>query len=142
MNKNDAFPGFDQDTCDFLTIDLQKMKEVDSCMALKLRGQIDTYSAPFFQRSVTKVINAGFIRLILVLDGVEYMSSKAVGAFVQIKKAATDRGGALAMVDIHPKVMEVLKNLSLEKFLCCVDSMEEAVALMKGDTKVVHLDNA
>lgn len=93
MSNNDIHPGFDEETCDFLTISLRKVEGVDDTVVLRLKGQVDTYSSNFFQRSAKKLIDAGFVRLILILDSVDYVSSKAVGAFVQIKKAATDKGG-------------------------------------------------
>jgi anti-anti-sigma factor len=94
-------------------------------------GQIDTYSA-FFQSSAEKLIDVGFLHLILVLNGVDYVPSEVTGAFVQIKKATTDKRGEIAIVNVHPKVTRVLKNLSLDKFLCCTDTMDEAVAQMKS----------
>ena len=139
MSNNDIHPGFDEETCDFLTISLRKVEGVDDTVVLRLKGQVDTYSSNFFQRSAKKLIDAGFVRLILILDSVDYVSSKAVGAFVQIKKAATDKGGEIAIVDIQPKVMEIFKNLSLDKFLCCMDSLDEAIAQMKPDKKAVPL---
>jgi anti-anti-sigma factor len=142
MSNNDILPGFDRDTCDFLTISLQKIEGVDSCLALRLKGQIDTYSSSFLYQSARKVIDAGFIRPVLVLIGVDYVSSKAVGAFVQIKKAAKDKGGEIALVDIHPRVMEVFKNLRLDKFLCCEGSFEEAVARMRGDRSALQFSEA
>jgi len=135
MNNNDILACFDDDACDFLAIQLQTVQEMDSCLILKLKGQIDTYSAPFFQKSARKAVDAGFLRLIFVLKDVDYVSSKAVGTFVQIQKAATDKGGQIAMVDVHRRVMEVFRNLSMEKFLCCADSMEEAISQMKSDKK-------
>jgi anti-anti-sigma factor len=128
MSNNDILPGFDKDACDYLTIELQRMKEVESCLALKLKGQLDTYSSPFFLRSVKKGIDAGFINLIFLLNEVDYVSSKAIGAFMQIKKAAMDKGGEIVMVDIHPKVLEIFKNLSLEAFFRFADSLDEAIA--------------
>lgn len=62
----------------------------------------------------------------------DYVSSKAVGTLIRIRKAAKDRGGEIVMVSVHPKIREIFKNLSLEKFFCCADSPEEAMALMKS----------
>jgi anti-anti-sigma factor len=142
MSNNDIIPGFDTEACDFLTIRLDKVEGVDDSLVLRLKGQVDTYSSNFFQRSVKKVIDAGFVRLILVLNGVDYVSSKAVGAFVQIKKTATDNGGEIAIVEVHPKVMEIFKNLSLDKFLCCMDSLDEAIAQINNDKKAAQFSEA
>ena len=111
MSNNDIIPGFDFDTCDFLSIELQKVEGMTNCLVLKPKGQIDTYSSHFLQKSAKKAINAGFINLIFLLDRVDYVSSKAIGAFVQTHRAATDVGGEIALVSVHPKVMEIFKNL-------------------------------
>jgi hypothetical protein len=86
INNNDILPGFDEACCDYLKVGLQKVDGVDSCLALKLKGQIDAYSSRFFQRSVKKAIEAGFIHLIFILDGVDYVSSAGVGTFLKLQK--------------------------------------------------------
>ena len=119
MSNNNVLPRFDDDTCNSLVIELLRVDDCDTCLTLHMKGQIDTYSSPFFQKSVQKAIDAGFVNLFLVLSGVEYLSSKAVGALVQIQKAARDHGGDIVLLDVHPKIMEVLRLLSLEKYFQC-----------------------
>ena len=116
MSNNDILPGFDEDTCDSLSIELENVEGVAYSLVLKPIGQIDTYSSLFFQRSSKKAIDAGFINLIFLLNGVDYVSSMGVGAFVQLQKVAREKGGDIALVDVHPKVMEIFKLMCLEKF--------------------------
>ena len=136
MSNNDILPGFDEDTCDFLTITLQRVERVDDCLALKVEGQIDLYSTQYFQRCVRRVIDAGFVKLIFLLDGVDYVSSMGVGAFVQLQKATKEKGGSLAVAAAHPKVMEILKLMCLDKLLACSDSLDDATALLRGQAPV------
>jgi anti-anti-sigma factor len=130
MNNDLIVPGFDTESCDFLEIELEQIHGPQTCLALRLKGQIDTYSSAFLLRCAARSIDAGFVRLVLVLDEVEYLSSKAVGTFVQIKNSLAGKGGAFAIVSGNPKTRNVLKNLSLDKFLCCTGSLEDAVAGM------------
>ncbi len=132
MSNNDILPGFDEDSSDFLTITLQKVEGVDNCLVLKPKGQIDLYSTQYFQRSARRVIDAGFVNLIFLLGGVDYVSSMGVGAFVQLQKATKEKGGALAIADAHPKVMEIFKLMCLDKMLACSDSLDEAAAFLRG----------
>ncbi len=135
--NNDILPGFDDDPSDSLSIELQNVEGVEKCLALRMRGQIDTYSSLFFQRSAKKAIDAGFIHLLLVLDGVEYVSSMGVGALIQVQKAVRDKGGDVSLVDVHPKIMEILRLLCLEKYFSCTESVGDAVAPMKSQEKTL-----
>jgi len=135
--NNDILPGFDDDISNSLSITLQRVEGVEACLALKMRGQIDTYSSLYFQRSAKKAIAAGFIHLLLVLDGVEYVSSMGVGALIQVQKAAVEEGGEISLVDVHPKIMEILRLLCLEKYFSCTESVGDAVAPMKSHENAV-----
>ena len=57
--NNDILAGFDDDTNNSLAITLQRKEGVDGCLTFKLAGQIDTYSALFFQRRARQAIDAG-----------------------------------------------------------------------------------
>ena len=128
-------PDIDQNACDSLVIEFEKIEGVANSLAMKLRGQIDTYSSLFFQRSGKKAIDAGFTNLIFLLKGVDYVSSMGVGAFMQLQKAARERGGDIAMVEVHPKVREIFELMCLEKFFSCTDSLDEAVAPLMQNGK-------
>jgi anti-sigma B factor antagonist len=136
MGNTDILPGFDEDACDFLTIELQEVEGVDNCLVMKLKGQLDVYSIQYFQRSARRVIEAGFVNLIFLLDRVDYVSSIGVGAFVQLQKATREKGGSLVIADAHPKVMQIFKLMCLDKLLACSDSLDDAAAFLRGQAPV------
>ncbi len=123
-------PGFDEDTCDSLTIALEKVEEGDSFVALRLSGQIDTYSSHYFQRSVKRVIDAGYRNIIFLLAEVDYISSMGVGAFVQLQRAVKEKQGDIALVDVHPKIREIFKLMCMEKFFSCTDDVDQALVAL------------
>jgi phage FluMu protein Com len=55
-----------------------------------------------------------------------------VGAFMQLQKAAKEKGGDIAMVNMQPKVTEIFELMCLESLFCCTDSLDEAIAPLKG----------
>ncbi len=136
MSNDEIVPGFDEACCDYLKVELQRVDGVDSCLALKLKGQIDAYSSRFFQRSVKRAIEAGFIHLIFILEGVDEISSSGVGIFLKLQKDAKGQGGNISIVDIHPKVREIFTLMCLGSFFSCAGSLDEAVAPMKISEKV------
>jgi anti-anti-sigma factor len=136
MSNNDILPGFDEGSCDYLKVGLQKVDGVDSCLALKLQGQIDAFSGRFFQRSTKKAIEAGFIHLIFIMDGVDYLSSAGIEVFLKLQKEVRGLGGNISIVDIHPNIREIFKLMCLESYFSCIDSMNEAIAPMKISEKV------
>jgi anti-sigma B factor antagonist len=135
MNNNDIVPGFDEEKDDSLKIRLQKVDNVEGCLVLYLTGYIDTYNSNFFQKRVTKAVEAGFIRLIFNCSGLNYVSSTGIGSFTAFLKAVKPRGGDLVLLEIQPKVYEVFQLLGFSQFFNIKDTLDEAVEFFsKGGT--------
>ena len=62
--NNNLIPGFNDEKDDSLKIQLEKIDRVDNCLILYLNGYIDTYNSSFFQKRVSKVVDAGYTNLI------------------------------------------------------------------------------
>jgi anti-anti-sigma factor len=127
MTNNDIVPGFDEEKDDSLKIRLQKVDQVEGCLVLYLTGYIDTYNSNFFQKRVTKAIEANYIRLIFNCGGLNYVSSTGIGSFTAFLKAVKPRGGDLVLLEIQPKVYEVFQLLGFSQFFNIKDNLEEAV---------------
>lgn len=127
MANNDIVPGFDEEKDDSLKIRLQKVEQVEGCLILYLTGYIDTYNSNFFQKRVTKAIEANYIRLIFNCGGLNYVSSTGIGSFTAFLKAVKPRGGDLVLLEIQPKVYEVFQLLGFSQFFNIKDNLEEAV---------------
>ena len=127
MSNNDIVPGFDDEKDDSLKIRLQKIDNVEGCLVLYLTGYIDTYNSNFFQKRVTRAIDAGNIRLIFSAAGLNYVSSTGIGSFTAFLKAVKPRGGDLVLLEIQPKVYEVFQLLGFSQFFNIKDNLNEAV---------------
>ena len=127
MSNNDIVAGFDEEKDDSLKIKLQAVEGVEGCLVLFLTGYIDTYNSNFFQKRVTKAIEAGFTKLIFNCSGLNYVSSTGIGSFTAFLKAVRPRGGDLVLLEIQPKVYEVFQLLGFSQFFNIKDNLNEAV---------------
>jgi anti-anti-sigma factor len=135
MSNNDIVSGFDDEKDDSLKIRLQKVDTVEGCLILYLTGYIDTYNSNFFQKRVSRAVEAGFIRLIFNCGGLNYVSSTGIGSFTAFLKAVKPRGGDLVLLEIQPKVYEVFQLLGFSQFFNIKDNINEAVDFFSSEGK-------
>ena len=135
MSNNDIVPGFDEEKDDSLKIRLQKVDTVEGCLILYLTGYIDTYNSNFFQKRVTRAVEAGYIRLIFNCGGLNYVSSTGIGSFTAFLKAVKPRGGDLVLLEIQPKVYEVFQLLGFSQFFNIKDNLDESIDFFTSEGK-------
>ena len=95
----------------------------------EVMGRIDSMSANDFGAALIEQIDAGNIRLVLDLSGVDYMSSaglrEIVGALKKVKKA--DGSGDLRLAQPSERVREVLEMSGLDTIFQIFRSQDDAV---------------
>ena len=132
VSNDEIIHGFDEETCDYLRIGLQRVEGVSRCLAVELTGSVDAYNSAFLRRSLVKAMEAGYIQLVLLLPRLDYVSSAGVGTFLSMLRILMEKGGGLTFVNPHPKTMEILKLMHLHTFFSCSDSIDEALDLLAG----------
>ncbi|NLM00765.1 MAG: STAS domain-containing protein [Treponema sp.] len=138
-NNNKLVPGFDDEKDDSLKINLERdmVNTIDNCIILYLNGYIDTYNSSFFQKRVTKVVEAGFVNLIFNCGALNYVSSTGIGSFTAFLKMVKPKGGDVVLLEIQPKVFEVFQLLGFSQFFNIKDSIEEAKQFFRRDVPTV-----
>ncbi len=129
MDDNNAIvPGFDLEKDDSLTISLRKAEGINKGIFVYLSGYIDTYNSTFFQKQMTKVIEAGFINLVFNCSSLNYVSSTGIGSFTVFLKVVKPKGGDVVLLEIQPKVYEVFQLLGFSQFFNIKNTADEAIA--------------
>lgn len=131
--NNNLIAGFNDEKDDSLKISLEKVDGVDNCIVLYLNGYIDTYNSSFFQKRVSKVVEAGYNNLIFNCAALNYVSSTGIGSFTAFLKMVKPKGGDVVLLEIQPKVYEVFQLLGFSQFFNIKDTTAEAVAFFKED---------
>lgn len=125
-SNNSIVPGFDNDKDDSLKIALKKIPGIqDGCMII-LEGYIDTYNSSFFQKQLTKVVDAGFYNLLFNCKELSYVSSTGLGSFTILLKMVKVKGGDIVLCEVQEKVSEVFQILGFSQFFNLKDTTEEA----------------
>ena len=128
FENNAIIPGFDNDRDESLTIALRKADNIQNGIFCYLSGYIDTYNSSFFQKQISKVIDAGFINLIFNCSSLNYVSSTGIGSFTVFLKTVKPKGGDVVLVEIQPKVYEVFQLLGFSQFFTIKQTSEEVMA--------------
>lgn len=138
INSNALVPGFDDERDDSLKITLDKNDGVPHCIIIYLNGYIDTYNSNFFQKKITKIVEAGYVNLIFNCSALNYVSSTGIGSFTVFLKLVKPKGGDVVLLEIQPKVYEVFQLLGFSQFFNIKDSSEEALNFFKNGAPVVN----
>lgn len=138
MSNNNIVPGFDDERDDSLKISLEKIDAVPNGLGIYLNGYIDTYNSNFFQKKITKVVEAGFSNLIFNCSALNYVSSTGIGSFTSFLKMLKPKGGDIVLLEIQPKVYEVFQLLGFSQFFNIKDTADDAIAFFKQGASVAE----
>ncbi|CEM62362.1 STAS domain-containing protein [Treponema phagedenis] len=130
---NTIIPGFDDEKDESLKMRLQIIDDLEHCIIIFLEGYVDTYNSTYFQKRITKVIDAGFVKIIFNCGALNYISSTGIGSFTAFLKTVKPKGGDIVLLNIQPKVYEVFQLLGFSQFFNVKDSLAEALNFFKNN---------
>lgn len=90
------------------------------------QGALDMASAT--EMKLQDYLNAGKTRLVLDLEGVEYIDSAGLGEIVRAMKRAREVGGDLRLWGLREDVLRIFEITGLNKAFAIYPTREEAVA--------------
>ena len=135
-NNDNRVPGFNEEKDESLKINLERITDISEGLVLYLNGYIDTYNSSFFQKKVSKVVEAGYTKLIFNCSALNYVSSTGIGSFTAFLKMVKPKGGDVVLLDIQPKVYEVFQLLGFSQFFNIKDNITEAIRFFKQGAPV------
>ena len=80
------------------------------------------------REAVQEALEAGSRRLLVNMAGVTMMDSSGMGELVSSYTTVTNRGGQLKLVNLPPKVSDILQTTQLIAVFDVYDDEDEAVA--------------
>lgn len=88
--------------------------------------RLDSAVAPAFKEAVLKLVNDGDKRLVLDLEGVDFMDSSGLGAMVSVLKGLGG-SGALAVCNVKGGVQSLFKLTRMDKVFAISGNLADAV---------------
>lgn len=111
-----------------LSIEVQDLPKGIRC--LRLVGAIDSFTFEDFDQAVRQQMKEGFVRLLVDLRDVSYVSSAGAGAIIAATDDASSQGGNLILLHIPPDVRKVFDMLGMTPALHLAEDEDQAIAAL------------
>lgn len=102
--------------------------ERDGCAVLAVAGEVDVATVPRLREQLHGLVAQGSNRIIVDLDGVDFLDSTGLGVLVGALKRVRSNDGELSLVCTQPRIRKVFEVTGLTKVFSLFDSVDDAVA--------------
>ena len=94
---------------------------------VSVRSDVDMHRSPELHQVLVDVCDTRPARLIVDLEGVEYMDSSGVGTLVEVLRRVKGYKGEMVLVALQPRVQGVFEITKLDKFFTIHETLAEAL---------------
>jgi anti-sigma B factor antagonist len=101
---------------------------LQSVSIMKVKGRVDSETAPELDTALTKLLNDGRSKIILNLQSVEFLSSAGLRALVKALKGAQKSGGDVRLAAVSQPIEVILRTVGMMQMFKMYSSSEEAAA--------------
>jgi stage II sporulation protein AA (anti-sigma F factor antagonist) len=98
-------------------------------VVVRLVGQLDTLTAKPFESHLAALISQGQKRIIVDLEGVNYVSSYGLRVFLLTAKQLRSDRRAFTLCRLTLDVKKIFRISGFDKILTIHDTLEEAISL-------------
>jgi anti-anti-sigma factor len=106
--------------------------DVEGMAILKVRGRVDSATAPALGDTLQKTLTPTGARLILDMSGVEYLSSAGLRVLLLAMQQAQKVNGKFVLHGLNSRVAEVFEISGFDSILTVCASRDDATALMSA----------
>lgn len=104
-----------------------RISDLQGWALARVEGDIDIATAPRLREELIGVIIGGQTRIVLDLDGVDFLDSTGLGVIVGVLKRARTLGGDVRLVCTQPGVRKVFEITALDRTMPLADSPTAAL---------------
>ena len=101
--------------------------EHEGVTVLAVHGEVDVYTAPRLREKLVELVAQGRYRIVVDLEGVEFLDSTGLGVLVGGLKRLRSHDGDLALVCTQHRILKVFEITGLTKVFTIHDSVQAAV---------------
>jgi len=104
------------------------VEERNGVFVLRLDGSLDAYSFPNLEAQLKNLKDKDHNKVILDCSGLDYIHSAALGAFIGFARMSRERKGDLKLVNLSPKIYNIIELLGFHKILEIHKNLDKALA--------------
>ena len=102
----------------------------DGIHMIKVAGYLDAHTFEEFDNAINDLFDADHYKVVVDMEGVDYISSAGCGVFIGALGTAMENGGNIVPAAPSENVREVFDLLGLGQVLSIVDSRETAIKVI------------
>ena len=95
---------------------------------MKVKGRVDSDTAPELDTALTNLLNDKRNKIVLNLQGVEYISSAGLRAMVKAFQATQKSGGDVRLASVSEPIEVILRTVGMLQMFKMYPTSEEAAA--------------
>ncbi len=103
------------------------VSERDGWSVLAVGGEVDVATAPRLRQQLIALVNDGHHRIVVDLDGVDFLDSTGLGVLVGGVKRLRGLEGDLTLVCTQPRILKVFEITGLNRAFTIYESVDAAV---------------
>ena len=107
-------------------IEVDRVQRGDAVIVVA-RGDIDMSGSPVLREHLRLALGGKSKRLVVDLDGVDYMDSSGVATLVEALKNAKAKGARLLICNMRERVRAIFEIARLDKFFTITGTLDEAL---------------
>ena len=116
-------------------MDTLNVVDYDGVPVVAVSGELDVFSAPTLDARLGRLLDAGRVRIIVDLDGLDFVDCGGLGALVRRLGEVRSRDGDLAVVCTRRSILRVFELTGLDRVFPIASTSAEAVAALTRDSR-------
>lgn len=115
-----------------LTVEFEKLWDVNEGICLHLQGVIDVTTDRRFRQILQSTLEAGHANLVLDMEQITFINSNGMGSLVWLHDSLDGIGGYV-LLKLRPHIHDLASALGIDMFYRNVGSLEEAITTLSSD---------
>ncbi len=113
-----------------MDLNLELIQRSAAGAVLAVRGEVDVYTAPSLRETLVDLVSEGANRIVVDLEGVDFLDSTGIGVLVGGLKRVRTHGGELALVCTQQRILKVFDITGLSTIFAIYDSVDAATTAL------------
>jgi anti-sigma B factor antagonist len=105
-----------------------QVSEIAGWTVVNVYGEFDVATSPDLRELLTRLVRDGADRLVLDLDGVDFLDSTGLGTILGALRRVRTNGGDLRIVSTQAGIARLFEITGLDKALPLLPTLDAAVA--------------
>src|SRR5215204_5054702 len=104
-----------------------EVSKIGGWTVVSVYGELDVATSPTLRERLISLVGKGSARLVLDLEGVDFLDSTGLGTIISALKRARTHGGDMRLVCTQPRIKRLFEITGLDKAVPLMPTLDAAV---------------